>query len=142
MEYAWTGVLSSTTCFGEAAALSVSLCLRGPVFLPLGIPLGTSSAVTHRGRLLTTRDQFQEDHRLLSQIKGNWVFYLSVRSFGAGLPISSQLRAMNVPLQDKQHIANHSWPSQAGNNLGELDTTVTTELSIQHAPGQSHRSNK
>lgn len=112
------------------------------MFLPLGIPLGTSSAVTQR-QVMTTRDHFQGDHSLLSQIKGNQVFFnLSVRLFGAELPISSQLRAMNVPLQDKKHIANHSWPSQEGNHLGELDTTVTTELSIQQATAATNNPTK
>lgn len=108
------------------------------MFLPLEIPLGTYSAVTHRGRLLTTRRiQFQGDHGLLSETKANWYFYLNVRQFGGGLLISSQLRAMSVPLQDKQHIAHHGWSFQKGNNLGELDTTVITEPSTQHALGQS-----
>lgn len=132
------------TFFSQAVAfISNVLPLRGHGFLPLEMPHETNSAAAHKGQTLTIGwDQLLWEQRLLSQNKESWTFN-SMWDF-LELLSSSQDGAMSIPLRCTTYCKSQLVFSRVKelfyflmSRLEELGATDPTELSNQHALGQS-----
>lgn len=125
--------------YGQTVAfISNILPLRCPRFPPLEMPLETNSAAAYRGQYWqlakTSRGCSHKTRRvgLLSLCETSWNSSVIPR------------KESWASLSDAQHTANHSWHFQEWRNFlladvlsEELVATDSTELSKQHALGQS-----